>query len=352
MTDMKEFLKEMVSAPGLSGHESPVRKIIAKKWEALVDEMQVSRLGSLEGLKRGSGKGKKRSILLAGHMDAIGLMATGVEKGFIRMTSVGGVDPRVLPGQQVVVHGREELKGVVEQPPDRMIADHKSGAPLGIDQLYVDVGLEAEEVGELVRPGDVITFGQEPVEMAGGALAGHTMDDRTAVAAITHCLEVLQKRVHSWDVWAVATVQEEVGFQGAYTSTFGLEPDIGVAVDVTHAKGPGTSEKMIADLGKGLVIGPGPNVHPAVYGKMKEIAEEMEISYQVEVMPMHSGTDAYAIQVVSQGRPSMVVSIPLRYMHTPVEVVSLKDIKRVGRLLAEFITELDEEYIAEMKWEQ
>ncbi|MCJ7623161.1 MAG: M20/M25/M40 family metallo-hydrolase, partial [Anaerolineaceae bacterium] len=352
MTDMKEFLKEMISASGVSGHESSVREIITKKWAPLVDTLQVSRLGSLEGLKCGSGEGKRRSILLAGHMDAIGLMATGVEAGFIRMTSIGGVDPRVLPGQQVVVKGREVLKGVIIQPPDRMIADHKSGAPVGIEDLYVDVGLEAEEVEKLVRPGDVISFGQEPVELAGETLAGHTLDDRTAVAAITACLEILQKRVHSWDVWAVATVQEEVSMGGAHTSTYGLEPDIGVAIDVTHAKGPGTSEKMIADLGKGLVIGPGPNVHPAVYGKIKAIAEEMEIPYQLEVMPMHSGTDAYAIQVVREGVPSMVVSLPLRYMHTPVEVVSLKDIQRVGRLLAEFITALDEEYIAEMKWEE
>jgi endoglucanase len=241
---------------------------------------------------------------------------------------------------------------VVVQPPDRLVEGHKAGAPLGLEKLYVDVGLEAEEVAEKVHAGDIISFGQRPLELAGDVVTGHTMDDRTAVAAITHCLEILQKRVHSWDVWAVATVQEETGFQGAFTSGYGLAPELGIAIDVTHAKGPGTGEKHIAELGKGLVLGKGPNVHPWLYKKMKALAEELEIGHQIEVMPGHSGTDAYALQVVGGGRPSMVVSIPLRYMHTPVETVSMKDIERVGRLLAEFITGLEDEQVSGLRWEE
>ena len=352
MTDLKDFLKDMVSAPGLSGHETPVRRIIEKKWETLVDEMQVSKLGSLEGLKKGSGDGPRPSLLIAAHMDAIGLIVTRVSEGFISFTSVGGVDPRVLLGQPVLVHGRETLEGVIVQPNDDLVADHTTGSPVGLQSLYVDVGLSPEKVSQMVRSGDLISFDQKPLDLEGDTLAGHTMDDRTAVAALTHCLEILQTRIHKWDVWAVATVQEETSFGGAYTSSFGLNPDLGIAVDVTHAKGPGTSESTIADLGKGLVLGFGPNIHTFVYNSFKKLADEMEIPYQVEVMPSHSGTDGYAVQVAGSGRPSMVISIPLRYMHTPVELVSMKDIKRVGRLLAEFITTLEENYLDKISWDE
>ncbi|MCE5206781.1 MAG: M20/M25/M40 family metallo-hydrolase [Chloroflexi bacterium] len=351
MSETKSFLKEMITAPGLSGHEKPVREIIEKRWAGLVDETHVSPLGSLEGLKKGSGTAPRKSVMLAGHMDAIGLIVTGINGEFLRITDVGGVDPRVMPGQPVTVYGREILKGVVVQPPDRLVEGHPAGTPMGLDKLYVDVGLEAAEVAKKVRAGDLVTFGQMPLELGDDILSGHTMDDRAAVAAITCCLEILKKRFHQWDVWAVATVQEEVGLKGAMTSAFGLEPTLGIAIDVTHAKGPGTSEKGIADLGKGMVLGMGPNIHPWMYKKFKEIADELEIPYQVEMMAGHSGTDAYALQVARGGRPTMVLSIPLRYMHTPVETVSMKDIERAGRLLAEFITWLGDENTADIRWE-
>jgi putative aminopeptidase FrvX len=349
MAELKEFLKEIISLPGLSGYEAPVREIVSRKWEPLVDEMRVSRLGSLEALKHGSGSEPRHTVLLAGHMDAIGLMVTQVVGRFLHMTSVGGVDPRVLPGQPVVVHGRKALRGVVIQPPDNLLEDHKSGAPVGLEDLYVDAGVEAEELAQLVHPGCIVSFDQTPVELGGELLAGHTMDDRSAVAAITHCLEILKKRIHSWDVWAVATVQEEVGVKGALTSGFGLNPDIAIAIDVTHAKGPGTSEKSIADLGKGVVISQGPNIHPGLFRRFMKLVKELEITYQMEVDPAHSGTDAIALQVARGGRASIVLSIPLRYMHTPVEVVSMKDIRRTGRLLAEFITGLDEKTLDELR---
>lgn len=351
MNDVNNFLKEMVSAPGLSGYESPVRKIIEAHWKPLVDEMQVSKVGSLEGLKKGSGKGKRKRILLAGHMDAIGLIATRVVNGFIYFTQIGGVDPRVLPGQPVLVHGKEELQGVVIQPPDFLIAGHSAGSPVPMEHLVIDTGLSPDKVVDLVRPGDIISFAQPPFELSGDTLAGHTLDDRAAVACITICLQELQRRVHKWDVWAVATVQEETAYLGAYTSGFGLDPDLTIAIDVTHAKGPGTSESDIAALGKGLVLGWGPNIHPKWYQTFQDVADELEIPYQKDVMPGHSGTDGYALQIVMGSRPNMVISIPLRYMHTPVELVSMKDIKRVGRLMAEVIARLDEDYLETLNWE-
>ncbi len=308
-------------------------------------------MGSLEGLRKGSGSEPRPSVLLAAHMDAIGLIASEIIDGFIRFTRIGGVDPRILPGQPVLIHGREMLSGVVVQPSAALVPEDIGRNPVPMEYLWIDTGLEPAEVARLVRTGDVISFAQPPFELAGETLTGHTLDDRSSVAAITYCLQLLQTRVHKWDVWAVATVQEETSFGGAYTSTFGLKPDLGVAIDVTHAKGPGTSEPWIATLGKGMVLDLGPNIHPWMNKTFKEIADEMEIPYQTHAYSSHSGTDAYAIQVTAQGKPTMVVSIPLRYMHTPVETVSMKDVKRVGRLLAEFITRLDEKTLDQITWE-
>jgi len=353
MIELQPFLKSLISAPGLSGYESAVRVKIEEAWRPLVDEVSLSRLGSLHALRRGTvGAAEPRPrILLAAHMDAIGLMASGVVDGLIRFTGIGGVDPRILPGQRVLVHGREDLPGVVVQPPARLLPPSLGDNPVGIEYLFVDTGLEPEQVDRLVRTGDLISFAQLPLELNGDTLGGHSLDNRASVAALTACLNELQNRAHTWDVWAVATVQEEVTLGGAATSAFEIQPSLAVAVDVTFAKGPGASDYNTFGLGKGPTLGWGPNVHPAVHKVFKELAERLEIPYQLEVMPRHSGTDAFAMQVTAEGIPSMVLGIPLRYMHTPVEVVSLKDIQRAGRLLAEFIAGLDVDFIAKITWD-
>ena len=179
--------------------------------------------------------------------------------------------------------------------------------------------------------------------MLGDTIAGHSLDNRASVAALTLCLADLQKRNHAWDVWAVATAQEEETLGGASTSAFQLRPDIAVAVDVTWGKSTGAPDHQTFALGKGPTLGLGPNIHPGLHSSFKKLADDLEIPYAVEVMPRHSGTDAFAMQVVAEGIPTMVVTIPLRYMHTPVEVVALKDIRRTAHLLSAFIADLDSE---------
>lgn len=352
MSNFVPFLKDMLSAPGLSGYEGPVRRVIEDQWRPLTQEMKVSRMGSLEALKRGSGPDPRPMVMLAAHMDAIGMMVTDVTQGFLSFTRIGGVDRRVLPGQPVTVHGRQDLPGILVQPPDFLVPEEERGRPIPMEHLWVDVGLLPEEVEKLVRPGDLISYATTPGELSGDTLAGHTLDDRASVAAVTICLEILQTRIHACDVYAVATVQEETSFGGGYTSTFGIKPDVAIAIDVCHAKGPGTSEAHIATLGKGFVLGFGPNVHPYLYKAFKKAADEMEIPYVSGPQALHSGTDAYPMQVTGEGVPSMVVSIPLRYMHTPVELVSLKDIRRAGRILAEFITHLNREFVDKIAWDE
>lgn len=351
MTDLTSFLKTLISAPGLSGYELPARLLIQETWQPLVDELTVSRLGSLHGLRRGKGTEPRPSIMIATHMDAIGLMVNGIEEGLLRVTGIGGLDPRVLPGQLVTVHGREDLPGVIAPPAPRLLPSTVTSGAVPIEYLFVDTGLLPEEVQRLVRLGDMISYAQPPLDTAGESLTGHSLDNRASVVALTHCLELLQTRPHDWDVWAVATVQEEVGVKGAYTSAFQLHPTLAIAVDVTFGSGPGSPSHKTYALGKGPTLLWGPDAHPALHNALKTLAERLEIPYAIEITARHSGTDGYATQVTAEGIPTMVVSIPLRYMHTPVEMVAVKDITRTGRLLAEFIAQLDMKFMDSIKWD-
>ncbi len=361
MPELLPFLKDLLSAPGLSGYENPAASIIEARWKPLVHETSRSNVGSLHGLRRASpslsaGSRPVPSIMIATHMDAIGLMVTGVVDGFLRVTSVGGVDARVLPGQRVTVHatgagGRADLPAVVAQPSARLLPPDLGDGPVPLEHLLVDTGLPPKKVAELVRVGDVVSYASEPVELAGEVIAGHTLDNRASVAALTVCLEELQTRPHAWDVWAVATVQEETGLTGGYTSAYQIRPSIALVVDVTFAKGPGANDWQTSPLGKGPTLCMGPNIHPALFKGLKDLADKLEIPYGLEYAPRHTGTDAFATQVVAEGIPSAVLGIPLRYMHTPVEMAAVKDIQRAGRLMAEFIAGLTPDYMEKMFWD-
>lgn len=187
--------------------------------------------------------------------------------------------------------------------------------------------------------------------MSGETVSGHSLDNRASVAALTVCLEELKSRSHIWDVWAVASTQEEVTYGGAQTSAFQLRPSIAIAVDVTYGKGPGANGWNTFDVGKGPTLAVGPNAHPFLRERFKDVAKKAEIPFAIEPMPEYSLTDVDAMQVTAAGVPTMIVSIPLRNMHTPVELVSLKDIQRAGRLLAEFVVSLEEDFVEMIVWE-
>jgi tetrahedral aminopeptidase len=361
MTETLPYLKSLISVSGLSGYEGSIRQMIEEAWRPLTHELSVSRLGSLHGLKRGQKIAPddmatapgiaNPSILLAAHMDAIGLMVSSIVEGFLRLISVGGLDARVLPGQLVTVHGREDLPGVIVQPPAFLLPSEAQSGPVDLKYLYIDTGLKPQDLEKLVKVGDLISFTQEPMEMRSETLAGRSLDNRASVAALTQCLQELQKRAHSWDVWAVATVQEEETLGGAFTSAYQLRPDLAVAVDVTWGKGPGTPDHKAFALGKGPTLGWGPNIHNGLHKAFRTVADKLEMPYAIEAMPRHSGTDAFALQVAAEGIPTMVVSIPLRYMHTPVEVVAVKDVVRTGHLLAEFVAQLDMNFMDQLTWD-
>ncbi len=354
MPDILPFLKSLISVSGLAGDEAPVARLIAEKWRLLADEVSTSRVGSLHALKKGSGKLPHPSIMLAAHMDGIGLRVSKLTGGFLHVTRVGSLDLRVLPGAQVTVHAtgsHKDLPAVVVLRPRSSLPVPTGEACLALEDFVVDTGLLPREVERQVRVGDPVSFASPPLELAGDVISGHTIDDRASIAALTICLEELQNRAQAWDVWAVATVQEEIGYLGACTSAFELRPQIAVVMDTTFAKGPGADSWQTFSMGGGAGLCVGPNMHPFLHRKLKELAERLAIPWFLDVTPAASDTDAVAVQITAEGIPTALVELAVRYLHTPVEAVALKDIRQVGHLLAEFIALLDADFVDTIVWE-
>jgi endoglucanase len=347
--DLSALLKRLSEAHGISGYEAPVRDIVREEFAKYTHAVRVTKMGSVVGIRNGSGPEPHRKVMLSAHMDEIGVMVTGIEKGFLRIDDVSGSDERVMLGQEVIVHGRRELPGIVGSRPPHVLPPETRDQVIPFKELFVDVGLPEAQVRRLVRVGDLVSIRCEARELKNGLFTGKAMDDRASVAAVAVCLETLASKQHQWDVLGVASVQEETTFLGAATSAWGLQPDVAIAIDVTFGEQNGVSNGTVG-LGKGPAIGIGPNFHPKLVEAIADTAKKIEMPYQMEPTPGHSGTDAWPIQVAREGIPTILLSIPLRYMHTPVETVSIKDVERTGRLMAEFITSLNDELLGKLTY--
>ncbi|MCA9935248.1 MAG: M42 family peptidase [Ardenticatenaceae bacterium] len=349
MMNTFKILQTLAETPGPSGYEREIADVITDLWQPYVDELVRDRVGNLIAIKYGSGVEPRRRLLLAAHMDEIALMVKQIvahnEQGFLRVTPVGGVDRRHLYGQLVTVHGRSPLSGVLGALPNAMLPPERRNQPFDYEDLVVDVGLPLSEVEAQVSVGDFISFRQPLRKLQGKYVSGKALDNRASVTAVTHALEYLQTRTHTWDVVAVATCQEETRLLGAYTSAFSQRPDAAVAIDVGFGKGPGANGENVFDLGSGPVLDLGPNVHPGMFEALNDAAKALEMSVSVGTHQRGSGTDAYGLQVAREGIPTGLVSISLRYMHTMVETVHLADVERSGRLLGEFAARLDDQFI-------
>jgi endoglucanase len=354
------LLRELTEARGPSGYEEEVRRVVRARFAAHARDVRVDALGNciarlpgtaegIEGAATAGGaalppNGARPGLMLTAHMDEIALMVTQLEKGFLRVTQVGGFDPRVLLAQEVIVHGARELPGIIVSVPPHFTDPSEREKPVQLEKLFVDLGLSPGDVESLVHVGDLVTLRARWTELSGGYAACKSMDDRAAVAAIILCMEELTHRRHAWDVFAVATVQEEVGGRGAMAGAFGVAPAAAVALDATFGMQPGLSAADAMKMDGGPSIAMGPNFHPRLFDRLIEAAKAIELPHQVEPIPAESGTDAWHIQVSRSGVPCALVSIPVRYMHTPVETVCLRDVERAGRLLAEFICRLPLEF--------
>lgn len=338
----KDFLTHLSVGSGVSGHEASIASIVMERLKSLTDEVSSDTFGNVYALKKGSGKRSK--IMLAAHMDEIGLIVKKIDpRGFLRFTTIGGVDQRTLLSQEVVVHGRRAIPGVIGSLPPHVLQNSEMDQALKIDEMAVDVGLSAAKIEEEIQVGDIITLRREPYSLLNNILAGKSFDDRAGVVVMMVCLEELSRLMHTHDVIAVATTQEEVGIRGAITSAYTLDPDLALVIDVTHAGTPDTKAQIAVELGKGPAIALGPNIHPVIYRHLTETAQEQRLPIQIEPIPGATGTDAWAIQVSQEGIPTGLISIPLRYMHTSVETLDIEDVMNAGKLLAYFIASLTDD---------
>jgi endoglucanase len=349
--DIVPLLKRLSEANGVSGYEHEVRDIVQEEFGRHADRVELDTLGNVIALKKGTGPEPRFAIMIATHMDEIGLVVSELEDQFLHFQQVGGYDDRILLGQEIVVHGRRKLPGIIGARSPYALPPKERDKPVPSHKLLIDVGLSACELPSLVRVGDLVTMNRELVELQGGLVAGKALDDRVSVVAAAITLEELTRLHHEWDVYAVATVQEEVGLKGAITSTYALQPDVGVAIDVTFGRQPHTPDERTFALGKGPAIGCGPGFHPKLQAALVQTAQTLEMSHQIEPDTRPAGTDAAAMQISRQGIPASLLSIPLRNMHTPVETASIKDVERAGRLLAAFISRLDGDFIDSLAWD-
>ncbi|HEU5439585.1 MAG TPA: M42 family metallopeptidase [Ktedonobacterales bacterium] len=334
-----DLLKRLTETPGVAGREERIRAVVMDALRPLVDELRVDALGNVIALKRGKGQ---RKVMLAAHMDEIGFMIRHIdERGFLSLQPLGGFDARVLVAQRVHVHTRDgaALHGVLTPAakPIHMLGDEKPAAAK-LDELYVDLGLPADQVREQVSLGDSVTLNRT-LEPVGENVIAKAMDDRAGVFTMIEALRRLG--THEVDVYAVATVQEEVGLRGATTAAFAVEPDVGIALDTTLAMDtPGMPENgAVTRLGDGVAIKVFdssfiPN-HKLV-AHLRAIAERDGIRHQLEVLP-RGGTDAGAMQRSRMGAAAITLSIPSRYVHTVNEMVNTGDLDAAATLLARYL---------------
>lgn len=341
------LLKTLLETPSVTGSEEQAAALVREHLADVADEIETNTMGSVHASLNGTGDGP--TFMLAAHIDEIGLMVTYIsEDGFLSVAAVGGVDAAILPGMRVDVHTREGvLRGVVGRKPIHLITPDERKNVTPLDKLVIDLALPAERVKEAVRIGDVITFGVGFEEFGDGFAVSRAFDDKCGVWVAMRVMEELAAAGRAKGTYvAVATVQEEIGTRGAMTSAYGVNPDVAVAFDVTHATDyPGIEKTKYGDIkcGGGPVIARGPNINPIVFERLVAAAEAEGIEYQIEAEPSVTGTDARAIQVTRGGIPCGLVSVPLRYMHTPTEVVALSDLEATVKLLTRFALDLGED---------
>ncbi len=339
---MKEILKTLSDMRAISGQEYRITDEIAAMFRPYADEVSIDRLGSVIAVKR-CGKKNAKKVMIEAHCDEIGLMVSGIdERGFLSFINIGGVDPRILPSAEVVVHGKKELIGVIGAKPPHLQESGEQDKSAKIKDMAIDVGLDGKDAKSLVSIGDPVTLRQSCWELLGGQISGKTLDDRAGAAALLAVMRALEKEKLAVDVYAVAAVQEEVGCRGAKTAAYGIMPDLAVAVDVCHGITPDNSENAFEN-GSGTVISLGPNIHPKIAKRLIKTAKKHDIKMSIDVDGGDTGTDAWVIQVAGNGIPTALLSIPLKYMHTSVETVSADDVKATAALLEQFIKGLDGE---------
>ena len=336
---MRQALERLCTCTAPSGFEAPAAAVAAELLRPLVDEVSIDRMGNVLGVRRSKTPGAPK-LLLDAHLDEIGLIVTGVEDGFLRFRSIGGVDPRMLPGRELVVLTDPPLRGLVACPAG---GDEDKSVPL--NELYVDVGLSQEEAERAVPVGTPMVYRAGCFPLGEEQMCGKSMDDRACFVTLLRAAELLRDRELDVELHILGSTREEVSGAGAVVGTWAVAPDFCVAVDVTHGKTPDGPADKTFELGGGPAIGVGPNMTRWMTERMIAKAKEHGIPYQLEIMSGHTGTNGWEMQISREGVATSVLSLPLKYMHTPVETLSLADMEGVAQLLAAFAENLGKEAV-------
>jgi endoglucanase len=348
------FLRQLLETPSPSGYERPIQDVVRAWASRYADEVRTDRHGNVLAVRhptrdRAHGPGEVGAlprIMLAGHCDQIALMVQHIDdNGFLYVQPIGGWDMQILLGQYLTVWGREgPVSGVIaRRAPHLMTGDERNKVPQFTD-VWIDIGVkDRKQAEELVESGDPVTFALGYRPLRNNLAAAPGMDDKVGLWTVMEALRLMHGQPLQVPVFCVSTVQEEIGLRGATTSAYGIHPAVGIAVDVTHATDtPGNDKKQLGDtrVGGGPVLFRGPNINPCVLDRLREAAAAREITVQVRGTPRATGTDANAMQLTREGVATGLIGIPNRYMHSPVEVVSLDDLDGAAQLLAAFCLSL------------
>ena len=334
--DIKETLFKLSETSGASGSESPVSEIALNMLRKYCPDAEIVN-GNVIG-HFGKFCENLPSLVLDAHIDQIGMIVTYItDDGFIKVGNLGGIDLRLLPAQPVVIHGNMDLKGVICSVPPHL-SDGSNGVPK-FDDIAIDTGFSKDELESIVSLGDTVTFDVKCKELLNNCVTGGALDDRSGITSILYALELLKEQKTAYNVTVIFSTQEELGERGAKIGAIEINPDIALAVDVSFAYMHGENEMKCGKLGKGAMIGISPSLSREISDGLINTAKNANIPYQIEVMNGLTSTNADQYSVSRDGAKACTVSIPLRNMHTPVEVISLDDVKFTSELLAEFIKE-------------
>lgn len=331
-----ETARTLCAVSGPSGFEDAAAQAVRELLEPLVDEVHTDALGNIIGIRRCGREGAKR-LLLDAHMDEVGFVVTEVCEGFAKFAAIGGVDSRTLPGREVTVMADEPLYGVIACLPPHVLSAEEREKAIDVKNLYIDLGMSPEEAKARVPVGTPGVFYGPMFELENGGFAGKALDDRLCAAVLLKSLSDLREESLPCDLYVLISTQEEVGLRGAAVGTYSIDPDWAIAVDVTHAATPDAPGSETFPAGKGCTLGVGPNASRALTQALMDTAKAKDIPYAVEVMPRSSGTDGWAIQVARQGVATAILSVPVKYMHSPMEMARLSDAEAAADLITEFI---------------
>ena len=342
-----EFLRSCMETVCPSGFEEEMSRVWRKEADRFADSTWVDSHGSSFALV--NEKGAPR-VMLAGHADEIGLMITYVDdKGYLSFSTIGGWDPQVLPGQRVRIQDRRgEVLGVVGRKPIHLLREEARKNVVKIEELWIDIGAsDKEDAASVVEVGDPAVLDYSFDQLRGDLVVARGFDDRAGAFVVLEAARLLAGMKPKSAVYTVATVQEEIGLRGARTSAFGIDPKVGIAVDVGFATDTPKMDEAKrkfgeAEMGKGPIIARGPNINTPLFRLFVQTAKEEKIPYQIEGAPRGTGTDANAIQLTRAGVATGLISIPNRYMHSPCEVVHLADLENCAKLIANTVMRIDE----------